>query len=165
MWFDVTAALAEIEGEADPAPEARPAATSATSATQAPDARPVSQMSQVSQPPEARQAAPHVANVASVATPPARQSGDAKAEAAPRVANVADVATPRCTPSRPEAPDAFTHGRSPGGRPLTWTGRVVSLETWRSLSEAERHGPRGLVWCGIRRAWVQPSEAGRPETS
>ena len=55
------------------------------------------------------------------------------------------------------------HGRSPGGRPLTWTGRVVSLESWRSMSEAERHGPRGLIWCGIRRAWVAPEEIGRPE--
>jgi hypothetical protein len=48
MWFDVQAALAEIEGEAAPACKANPRATSATSATK-----------------PAR-----VASVASVATPP-----------------------------------------------------------------------------------------------
>ena len=157
MWFDVTAALAEVEGEADPAPEAR------TAATPAPDAHPVSQVSRMSQPSEARQAAPHVASVASVATLPVDEAEAAKPEGAPRVASVADVAAPRPSHSRPKAPDAFPHGRSPGGRPLTWTGRVVSLESWRSMSEAERHGPRGLIWCGIRRAWVAPEEIGRPE--
>lgn len=49
MWFDVSAALAEIEGDTEPAAEARPAATIATPATQAPDPRPVSRLSQVSQ--------------------------------------------------------------------------------------------------------------------
>ena len=33
------------------------------------------------------------------------------------------------------AANPFPHGGSPGGRPLTWTGRVVSLEAWRNLSD------------------------------
>lgn len=56
-------------------------------------------------------------------------------------------------PSR-EDPDAFRHGRSPDGRPRTWTGRVVSLDEWRKLSTWDRHGPDGRLFCGICRAWV-----------
>ena len=40
------------------------------------------------------------------------------------------------------------------GRPMTWTGRVVSLDAWRRLSAWERHGPDGRLFCGICRAWV-----------
>lgn len=47
----------------------------------------------------------------------------------------------------------FVHGTSPGGRPLTWTGRVVSLDAWRNLSEWERHGPQGALWSGASRKW------------
>ena len=42
------------------------------------------------------------------------------------------------------------------GRPVTWTGKVVSLDAWRSLSAWERHGPDGRLFCGICRAWVAP---------
>lgn len=47
----------------------------------------------------------------------------------------------------------FPHGTGVGGRPLTWTGRVVSLDAWRELSEWERHGPQGRHWNGISRRW------------
>ena len=99
MWFDVQAALVEIEGGDIPVPEAYPPATSATPATK-----------------------------------PAR------------VAIVASVATP----------ETFPHGRSVAGHPLTWTGRVVSLDAWRHLSEWEKHGPNGRHWCGIARNWIEP---------
>ena len=46
------------------------------------------------------------------------------------------------------------HGYSAGGRPLTWTGRVVSLDAWRALSEWEKHGPGGQRWCGVSRKWM-----------
>jgi hypothetical protein len=69
MWFDVTAALAAIEGEA----ATRPPATSATPAT-----RP-----------------PRVAEVASVATPAAPKNEPVPPEAPARVAEVANVARPR----------------------------------------------------------------------
>ncbi|RYH07747.1 hypothetical protein EU800_19210 [Tropicimonas sp. IMCC6043] len=124
MWFDVNAALAEIEGGTKSVTEAQPPATTATTATTA--TKPV-----------------RVANVAGVAT-----LSTPKAEAIPhcaarRVAEVADVATPETLP----------HGVSVAGSPLTWTGRVVSLEAWRRLSEWERHGPDGRLWNGLTREW------------
>lgn len=42
------------------------------------------------------------------------------------------------------------------GRPLTWTGRVVSLDEWRKLPEWDRHGPDGSFFCGICGVWVKP---------
>ena len=51
-------------------------------------------------------------------------------KAAPNVARVA-------------APETFPRGLSAGGRPLTFTGQVVSLDAWRALSEWEKHGPKG----------------------
>jgi predicted component of type VI protein secretion system len=102
-----------------------PPATSATSATQAPDPRPMSQKLQVSQAPEAETVC-HVAKVASVATPPRREV---------------------------QAPPSAPPCQSNGGRALTWTGRVVSLDAWRALTEWERHGPRGRRWCGLSRQW------------
>jgi hypothetical protein len=154
MWFDVTAALAEIEGGQERAPRDCTPATSATSATKAPDARPVSRLSQVSQPPEAEN--PHcVAIVAVVATPPARLGGLLAKEAAPDAVEPL-TAHSRYQPAQPKAPpDAFRHGVSVAGTPLTWTGRVVSLAEWRSLSEWQRHGPNGRLWCGIARDWIK----------
>lgn len=38
----------------------------------------------------------------------------------------------------------------------TWTGRVVSLEEWRQMSEWDRRGPNGKVWCGKRQNWIKP---------
>lgn len=58
------------------------------------------------------------------------------------------------TPSRDDDADAFRHGRSVTGNPLTWTGRIVSLDEWRRLSGWDRHGPDGRLFCGICRAWV-----------
>jgi len=55
-------------------------------------------------------------------------------------------------------PEEFPHGASVNGSPLTWTGRVVSLREWHHLSEWERHGPNGRVWCGLAKRWVEKSE-------
>ncbi|MEY8842051.1 hypothetical protein AB9K41_23730 [Cribrihabitans sp. XS_ASV171] len=121
MWFDVQAALAEIEGGQSTAPEAATLATLATTAT----------------------IPARVANVASVATPPALENEAEASEAMPSVANVADVATP----------ETFPHGASVAGTPLTWTGRVVSIEAWRRLSEWDRHGPKGRNWSGVAKVW------------
>ena len=56
---------------------------------------------------------------------------------------------------RPKTPvkSTFKHGRSLTGRPLTWTGKIVSLEEWRALSSWERHGPNGWIWCGRCERW------------
>lgn len=40
-------------------------------------------------------------------------------------------------------------------KPMTWTGKVVSLDVWRRLSAWERHGPDGRIFCGVCRAWVK----------
>ncbi len=68
--------------------------------------------------------------------------------ASPNVAIVANVAGGRVSnPSIQrhveQARPAFPYGASLGGRPLTFTGRVVSLEAWRALTDWEKHGPRG----------------------
>ena len=67
-------------------------------------------------------------------------------------------APPCPAPSRPE-PDAFPYGHSVDGQPLTWTGRVVSLDAWNRLSDWERHGSTGKAWNGITRAW-EPRNGG-----
>ncbi|GHE02343.1 hypothetical protein GCM10008024_21420 [Allgaiera indica] len=87
-----------------------------------------------------------VANVAGVATLPARKPARKAAEAGPHVANVASAATPASLP----------RGVSVTGSPCTWTGRVVSLDEWRRLSEWERSGPDGRMFCGACRVWVLP---------
>jgi len=50
---------------------------------------------------------------------------------------------------------AYPHGTTPSGRPVTWTGKVVSLAQWRELSDWERHGPQGRVWDGQADQWVE----------
>lgn len=69
----------------------------------------------------------------------------------------AEPASRSDAPARPRTPDAdgqaFPHGMTPEGRPKTWTGRIVSLEDWRTLSEWERHGSNGRMWNGVTRSW------------
>lgn len=85
-------------------------------------------------------------------------SGGREANAAPPVTptrtaqSVANVA-------RVPPPDAFPHGVSVAGRPRTWTGRVVSLEHWRRLSDWDRHGSHGRTWNGLTQGW---GEKGHP---
>ena len=84
---------------------------------------------------------------------------------APKVAIVAVVAThlrqkPKpATPARADDPDAttFRHGQAPNGRPVTWTGAVVSLAAWRDLTAWERDGPDGRHWSGVTQRWEPPS--------
>lgn len=89
-------------------------------------------------------------------------------EIRPRVAGVASVATPLVQKQKSESPargdmqagETFPHGHSIAGHPLTWTGRIVSLDEWRRLSEWEKHGPRGRVWNGITKQWEQNEGTG-----
>lgn len=66
----------------------------------------------------------------------------------------------RCAPSvaipQPSARGiTFPHGVCDfTGRPRTWTGKVVVLDEWRRLSDWEREGPAGRLWCGLCCAWV-----------
>ncbi|PWL33827.1 hypothetical protein [Marivita sp. XM-24bin2] len=55
--------------------------------------------------------------------------------------------------------DMGRHGWSPGGSPLTWTGRPVSPAEWAKLSTWEKHGPDGRLWCGCCGAWVEAETA------
>jgi hypothetical protein len=109
-----------------------PPATSATTATQAQPARPVSQVSRLSQPLYPQKPVSCVAEVASVATPLA----------------------PKPEP-QPSA-EIFPHGVTFTGKPKTWTGGIVSLDAWRSLTDWEKHGPNGRHWNGITQTWEQP---------
>ena len=59
---------------------------------------------------------------------------------------------PEPTPSAGGEPDMWRHGASVAGNPLTWTGRVVSLDAWRNLTEWERHGPDGRAVVRLIRA-------------
>lgn len=135
MWFDVTAALAEIEGGAEPVPEARPPCDFC-------DTNPGT--------------APSVATVAGVATPSARAERPLarEPEAPTQPAPPSPSRQERATPSVPEAGDMGRHGRSVTGAPLTWTGRLVQPEAWGRLTAWERHGPDGRLWCGCCHAWV-----------
>lgn len=74
---------------------------------------------------------------------------------APIVAEVASVAT---LPTRNREPAVFPHGAFGAEHPRTWTGRLVSLDEWQRLSEWERHGPNGQLWCGIARTWIDQKE-------
>lgn len=70
---------------------------------------------------------------------------------------------PGQSPGAPEVPrpgdDPFRHGRGVTGDPRTWTGRIFSLDDWRRLSDWERHGPDGRLWCGCCRGWVDRATA------
>jgi hypothetical protein len=53
-------------------------------------------------------------------------------------------------------PETYAHGLSFTGKPKTWTGGIVSLDAWRSLTDWEKHGPNGRHWNGITQTWEQP---------
>ena len=96
------------------------------------------------------------ANPAKPANPPPPISGisdPSPAETAP-AAVLPFAPKPKAT----DESDAFRHGRSVTGSPLTWTGRIVSLTEWRRLSEWERDGSTGKLWNGITRQW-EPANA------
>jgi len=82
----------------------------------------------------------------------------------PHVANVADVATAPVQIQKmsssvdPTSASDKNHGFAVNGQPKTWTGNVVSLDEWRRLSEWDKHGPNGRMWCGACQAWVSNCE-------
>ncbi len=71
----------------------------------------------------------------------------------------AEVRAPEMSPSAARHQTPQPYGESVGGRPLTYTGRVVSLEAWRSLTGWERYGPRGRIWDGLSRQWIETGKA------
>lgn len=84
---------------------------------------------------------------------PAPEPGAGYAPAQANSQNSRDSQPPAAQNEEVTDHDVSPYGTSVGGRPLTCTGRVVSLNEWRRLSEWERHGPNGKVWCGIAQRW------------
>lgn len=92
---------------------------------------------------------PHVAHVAHVAGRTVRnaESGPDTARVAPTVIQAAPWPSGEGPKYRSEASQ---------GRPLTWTGRVVSLDEWRRMSDWDQRGPSGRMFCGACLRWVKP---------
>lgn len=55
--------------------------------------------------------------------------------------------------------DPFRCGRAFTGDPKTWTGRIVSLDAWRRLTDWEKYGPDGRLWNGITKKWERNGSA------
>jgi hypothetical protein len=70
---------------------------------------------------------------------------------------VATPLQPKHEPAKGQTPEAFPYGTAcnMGDAPRTWTGRIVSLDEWRRLTEWEKHGPNGRHWNGITKQWEQ----------
>lgn len=62
--------------------------------------------------------------------------------------------SPQDAPERP-AKATLPDKVGVGGRPVTWTGKVVSLDDWRNLTDWERHGPNGRLWNGKIQQWEE----------
>lgn len=131
MLFDVKAALAEILNAQ------AMAATPATSATNRDDAAVLSQLSRVSQ------------GYPGENTPKAFLN-DGKAET---IQPSAGHPWMTLRPNDPAGLDCYPYGQAPNGNPRTWTGRIVSLEEWRGLSDWDRNGSTGKLWNGLTGHW------------
>lgn len=135
-FFDTRAALVKIRNQ-----QGTPA-TSATSATR--DGK----------------TGPHVASVADVAAPSGQNAKNQLAETEPSEPVRDDTRNAESSREiqspRPSNDWALLEKFGAGGRPITWTGKVVSLEEWRSLTEWERHGPDGRHWNSRTRRWEEP---------
>lgn len=131
MLFDVQAALAEVM-KASPM-----SATTATTATNRAQPGTVSQVSRLSQ--------GHTAEI-----PPASFLDDGKVATTSPSAPNPEIAL---SFSEPSAFCGFPYGRAPNGNPRTWTGRIVSMEGWRTLSDWERHGSTDKVWNAMSECW------------
>jgi hypothetical protein len=76
----------------------------------------------------------------------------------------ATLLRPKPEPSNVPKSDAFPYGTACnlGYAPRTWTGRIVSLDEWRRLTEWEKHGSNGRHWNGITGQWEQPETGAGP---
>ncbi len=68
-----------------------------------------------------------------------------------RVDTVKEREPPQQSPNPGPVPDKV----GVGGRPVTWTGKIVNLDEWRRLTDWERHGPNGRMWNGKTQQWEQ----------
>lgn len=67
-----------------------------------------------------------------------------------KVADVADVAGG----DRHFPKTDMRHGFAANGDPKTWTGKIIPLDAWPNLTEWDRHGPNGRLYCGVCQQWV-----------
>lgn len=54
--------------------------------------------------------------------------------------------------------DDMRHGFAVSRNPKTWTGNVISMSNWQRLTDWQKHGPNGRIWCGECRAWITQCE-------
>ena len=66
------------------------------------------------------------------------------------VANVAEVAGGDCHFLKTD----MRYGFVANGYPKTWTGRIVAIDAWHDLTEWDRHGSNGRLYCGVCQEWV-----------
>ena len=129
MWFDAQRALAEIN-EADKTRICtRTPATNATTATNT-----------VKEPKQA-------ASVVEVAEVAGVHLQIAKSDNASAIPNEETKTSPN------PAATPYRHGTTVGGRPKTWTGRIVTPEEWQALSEWEKYGSAGRMYNGQTQEW------------
>lgn len=131
--------------------QAQQAGTQLTQPTKPPPKEVSSVMSVVSE--GVRTTALELRSVPEINAPPPETIATSATQAERTPLNVASVAT---SPAQSRESEVFRHGVSVAGHPLTWTGRVVSLEEWRGLSEWEKHGPRSRLWNGITKQCKKP---------
>jgi hypothetical protein len=68
---------------------------------------------------------------------------------------VSPIGSEQLRPTRP-VDGPHRHGTTFDGTPKTWTGKIISLDQWRRLSEWEKHGPNGKHWNGETQSWEMP---------
>ncbi len=100
---------------------------------------------------------PRTAPQKQVSAPPAqsRESQQSQPQAVPFGTDTGQPKPSAPAPSR----DADTPPLTDTGRVKTWTGKIVSLDDWRNMSDWERHGSTGKLWNGITRQW-EPMNGG-----
>ena len=59
---------------------------------------------------------------------------------------------------KPVLIDGHLVQRSFCGRLKTWDGKICGRLEWDRLTEWQKFGPDGRMFCGIRREWVDPKE-------
>lgn len=69
-------------------------------------------------------------------------STSAAASAAKALSQVAEPSSTEPVDQPIVTDEEFPFGLSPGGRPITYTGKVVSLGVWRAMDDAEKLGPK-----------------------
>lgn len=133
MWFDPRAALAEIRAAApvaNPQPGPDPGANRAKRAKRQ------------------TEGVDHLAHSARLARP---RHSEPKTAPMPGGASALLIHDPAARPApAPSAPAVALHG---GMVRLGWSGEWVSRDRWEVMSDFERHGPQGRLFCGKCRDW------------